>query len=177
MTDLGDSLYMIDAGMHGEPERLAWALGAAGLVGFAALCILPARAADRLPAPLARALAGVAALRATPGRLAAVLGVSFVLWGVHLLQFQLAAWAAGASASPVLLASRIPMAIFVGLLPVSFAGIGTRDAALVYLLAPEVGAPVALALGAFATLRYLVPAGLGLLVVGGLPSRDADDGA
>jgi len=151
-----------------DPEQLACGLGAGFVAGFAALCVMPLAPVVRLglPAPLFRALAGVASLRARPRRLLGVLAVSFGLWGLHLLQFQLAAWAAGATAQPAVLASRIPMAIFVGLVPVSFAGIGTRDAALLYLLSPFLDAPVALALGAFATLRYLVPAAVGLLFVG-----------
>jgi uncharacterized membrane protein YbhN (UPF0104 family) len=54
------------------------------------------------------------------------------------------------------------MAIFVGLLPVTFAGVGTRDAAMAYFLAGPAGEGPALALGAFATVRYLVPALAGL---------------
>lgn len=151
-----------------EAEQLACVLGLGIVAGFAVLCAVPlgGLAATRDFGPLSRAAAGVAALRAQPGRFVAVLVASLLLWGLHLLQFQLAAWAAGAEAAPALLASRIPMAIFVGLLPVSFAGIGTRDLALVYLLGPFLGEPVALALGAFATVRYLVPAAAGLFVVG-----------
>jgi len=157
-----------------EAEQLAVVLGLGVVTSFGLLCVVPLSGftARGEPGPLTRAAVGVAALRARPGRFAVVLLASFGLWGLHLLQFQCAAWAAGVDVSPALLASRIPMAIFVGLLPVSFAGIGPRDAALVYLLAPAVGEPVALALGAFATLRYVVPAAGGLALVSGLgPSR------
>jgi uncharacterized membrane protein YbhN (UPF0104 family) len=54
------------------------------------------------------------------------------------------------------------LAILAGLVPVTLAGIGTRDAALIYLfrdyLTPEGGA----ALGLLCTLRYLMPAIAGL---------------
>jgi hypothetical protein len=63
------------------------------------------------------------------------------------------------------------MAILVGLVPVTLAGIGTRDAALVYFLGGAVGPGPALALGLFATLRYLVPALAGLPFLGALRPR------
>lgn len=163
---------MLVAALFAPPEReaemLACALGTGVVTGFAVLCLVPLGALSVFGSgnPVARAVQGVSTLRARPGRLLGVLAASLVLWALHLLQFQLAAWAAGATADPALLASRIPMAIFVGLLPISFAGIGTRDAALLYLLAPATGEPVALALGAFATLRYLVPAAAGVFFLG-----------
>jgi uncharacterized membrane protein YbhN (UPF0104 family) len=158
-----------------EAESLAFALGVGVVSGFVVLCLVPlgGLAARIEGGPVGRAFRGIALLRGHPRRFAATLLGSLVLWGLHLLQFQCAAWAAGTTVSPAFLASRIPMAIFVGLLPVSFAGIGTRDAALVYLLGPFVGEPAALALGAFATLRYLVPAAAGALSIGGLGSSRA----
>jgi hypothetical protein len=180
--------WMVVASLWALPEReaeqLAVVLGVCVVTGFALLCAFPvsgllagADAADDAEpdegaGPLLRAARGVAALRAHPRRFGLVLLVSLGLWGLHLLQFLCAAWAAGAEVAPAWLASRIPMAIFVGLLPISFAGIGTRDAALVYLIGPVVGEPVALSLGAFATLRYLVPAAAGALSISGFgPSR------
>jgi len=160
----------------GEAEQLGFVLGLGAVAAFAVLCLVPVGGglARRESGPVAGALRGLALLRARPGRLATLLVASLALWGLHLLQFLFAAWAAGAEAAPALLASRIPMAIFVGLLPVSFAGIGTRDAAVVYLLGDALGAPVALALGAFATLRYLVPAAAGALVLDRLRASRAD---
>jgi uncharacterized membrane protein YbhN (UPF0104 family) len=157
-----------------EAEQLAFTVGLGLVSGFVVLCLVPlGDLALRMGGPVGRALRGVALLRAHPRRFVTVLAASLVLWGLHLLQFQLAAWAAGATAPPALLAGRIPMAIFVGLLPVSLAGIGTRDAALLYLLGPVVGEPVALALGAFATLRYLVPAAAGALSISGFGASRA----
>jgi len=158
-----------------EAEQLAFVLGLGLVSGFAMLCLVPlgGLAARVERGPLARALRGVALLRGHPRRFAALLLGSLALWGLHLLQFQCAAWAVGTSVAPAFLASRIPMSLFVGLVPVSFAGIGTRDAALLYLLGPLVGEPAALALGGFATLRYLVPAAAGALVLPRLGSSRA----
>jgi len=61
------------------------------------------------------------------------------------------------------------MAILIGLLPVTFAGIGTRDAAMLYFLGPITGNGVALAIGVFATLRYIVVAAAGLPFIVRLP--------
>jgi uncharacterized protein (TIRG00374 family) len=152
--------------------------GAAGLLGFLLLFVRPvasalaARAKTRRRGLLGKALrllgaAGeaVLALRGRPGRLAAVALASLLLWGLHLLQFSLAHRAAAGTAPEALLWRSVPMAIFVGLLPVTFAGIGTRDAAMAWFLAGPAGDGAALALGAFATLRYLVPAVAGVPVL------------
>lgn len=55
-----------------------------------------------------------------------------------------------------------PLAILAGLIPLTFAGIGTRDAALVFLYAAFLSAPEAAALGLLCTARYFLPALAGL---------------
>jgi glycosyltransferase 2 family protein len=101
-------------------------------------------------------------LRENRGRFAAILASAAILWVLHLAQFSLALRAASGSADTALLWSRVPMAIFIGLLPITFAGVGTRDAAMVYFLAATTGEGVAMALGVFATLRYVLVALAGL---------------
>ena len=54
-----------------------------------------------------------------------------------------------------------------GLLPLTFAGVGTRDAALVLLYQPYFSTPTAVALGILCTLRYLLPAVAGLPFIWG----------
>jgi uncharacterized membrane protein YbhN (UPF0104 family) len=49
------------------------------------------------------------------------------------------------------------------LLPLTLAGIGTRDAALILFYRPYLNAPTAAALGILCTMRYVLPA------LGGLP--------
>lgn len=95
-------------------------------------------------------------------RMALLVASALLLWTLHVLQFVWMHRAAGGAAPDALVWSRVPMALFVGLLPVTFAGIGTRDAALVYLLAAASGEGPALALGVLGTLRYVVPALAGL---------------
>lgn len=170
---------MLFASALAPPEDpLGWALffcAAAGLAAFALLLSRPvaeriARAGARGgggATARARALVGLAGrvlldLRREPRRLLAILASAVLLWVLHLVQFSLALRAAGGSASAALIWSRVPMAIFLGLLPVTFAGMGTRDAAMAYFLGGAIGTGPALALGVFATLRYVLPALAGI---------------
>jgi glycosyltransferase 2 family protein len=88
---------------------------------------------------------------------------SVFLWFLHLLQIwffilALKAW------TPFLANLALsPLAILAGLLPLTFAGVGTRDAALIAFYAPYFDAATAAALGILCTSRYLLPA------IGGLP--------
>lgn len=88
---------------------------------------------------------------------------SVFIWFLHLLQIwffilALKAW------TPFLANLALsPLAILAGLLPLTFAGVGTRDAALIAFYQPYFDAPTAAALGLLCTSRYLLPA------IGGLP--------
>lgn len=90
-------------------------------------------------------------------------GTSVFIWFLHLLQIwffilALKAW------TPFLANLALsPLAILAGLLPLTFAGVGTRDAALIAFYQPYFNAPTAAALGLLCTSRYLLPA------IGGLP--------
>ena len=53
--------------------------------------------------------------------------------------------------------------VLIGLLPLSFAGIGTRDASIVFFLAPVIGNTKPLIFGILLTTRYLIPALFGLI--------------
>lgn len=88
---------------------------------------------------------------------------SIVLWFLHLLQIwffilALKAW------TPLLANLALaPLAILAGLLPLTFAGVGTRDAALIAFYQPYFNSSTAAALGVLCTSRYLLPA------IGGMP--------
>jgi uncharacterized membrane protein YbhN (UPF0104 family) len=100
---------------------------------------------------------------ASKGRLVIVTGTSLFIWFLHLLQIWMFILALNASAPFIANLALSPLAILAGLLPLTFAGVGTRDAALVLLYAPYFSAPTAAALGILCTARYLLPA------CGGLP--------
>jgi hypothetical protein len=96
---------------------------------------------------------------------------SLVLWTLHLLQIDCFLKAAGVFVPWTVASARIPAAIFAGLLPISFCGIGTRDSALVWLFSDLASTPAMAAVGALTALRYLVPGAAGIPFVSGLLSR------
>jgi uncharacterized protein (TIRG00374 family) len=96
------------------------------------------------------------------GRVAVIATISVMNWFLHLVQIWLLAVALNATVPFLADLALAPLAILAGLLPLTFAGIGTRDAALIYFFAPYMAAPVAAALGVLCTLRYVLPALAGL---------------
>lgn len=100
-------------------------------------------------------------------QLALVATTSLFIWFLHLLQIWLFILALRASTPFLANLALSPLAILAGLLPLTFAGVGTRDAALVILYAPYFSAPVAAALGLLCTARYVLPA------LGGAPFAPA----
>lgn len=99
-------------------------------------------------------------------RALAILGGSLLIWVGHLLQIWLFARAIAPAIPFPETATFGTLAILAGLLPFTFAGVGTRDAALVLLFAPWLSGGEAALLGLFATLRYVLPAVAGLPFVG-----------
>lgn len=96
-------------------------------------------------------------------RAAKVALTSIFIWFLHLLQIWLFILALRAWCPFLANLALSPLAILAGLLPLTFAGVGTRDAALVLFYAPYFAAPTAAALGLLCTARYVLPA------LGGLP--------
>jgi hypothetical protein len=99
---------------------------------------------------------------ADKNRAARVVCCSLAIWFVHLTQIWVFVLALDAWLPFDTNLGLAPLAILAGLLPFTFAGIGTRDAALIFLYQPFVVAPTAAALGLLCTLRYVVPALAGL---------------
>ena len=128
--------------------------------------LLPARWAERLQGFAASWRETLALFWAEPARALALIGLSLALWLLHLVQIWLFVLALGGAVPFVAHLGLTPLAIFVGLLPLTFAGVGTRDAALILFLAPWLDAPTAAALGLLCTLRYLLPALAGLPFLG-----------
>jgi len=127
-----------------------WAI--AGVAGaILALCVgvflaanlslpLPSRWRDSRWAARMAALAKAArALARKPTSLLAVVGGSVLNWCMNLGVATLCFQALGVAINPVLVAGTLPIAIFVGLLPVTLSGMGTRDSAIVWLFAHVAG--------------------------------------
>ncbi len=103
---------------------------------------------------------------------------SLGLWLMHLFQIWIFILALNAQVPLVISFSLSALAIFAGLLPLSFAGIGTRDAALIYFYAAYFGPATGAALGILCTMRYIMPALAGWPFFGGYmqktPGADTD---
>jgi uncharacterized protein (TIRG00374 family) len=87
---------------------------------------------------------------------------SVFIWFLHLLQIWFFILALNAWTPFIRNLALSPLAILAGLLPLTFAGVGTRDAALIWLYQPYFNAATAAALGVLCTSRYLIPAIAGL---------------
>ena len=129
---------------------LLWGAGAAGAGGVAfSVALIAILAAASWPR-----------CRASRGYWLA--SYSLVLWSLHLLQIDCFLKAAGVFVPWAVASARVPAAIFAGLLPISFCGIGTRDSALVWLFSDLAPVPAMAAVGALTALRYLVPGAAGI---------------
>ena len=91
-----------------------------------------------------------------------IAATSLFIWFLHLLQIWLFIISLRAHAPFLTSLMLSPLAILAGLLPFTFAGIGTRDAALITLYLPYFDKPTGAALGILCTMRYIIPALLGL---------------
>jgi len=92
--------------------------------------------------------------------------ISMGLWFLHLVQIWLFILALNAWTPFLTNLALSPLAILAGLLPLTFAGVGTRDAALILFYQPYFNAQTAAALGILCTSRYLIPAIAGLPFLG-----------
>jgi uncharacterized protein (TIRG00374 family) len=97
-------------------------------------------------------------------RLTAILMLTAARWFAAILLTKLLFHGVGATVTLGFTTAALPIAIFIGLLPVTFGGMGTRDTAMVILFATFATAPQALAVGLLFSLF-----GHWLLAVLGLP--------
>jgi len=101
-------------------------------------------------------------LQGAQGRRGTIIGLSLLIWLLHLAQIYVFFLSLNAPVPLGAFGAFLPLAIFVGLLPFSIAGIGTRDAAVILLFSPYHAAGVLAGVGFFLSLRYIVPAACGL---------------
>lgn len=88
-----------------------------------------------------------------------------LLWLLHFAQLHLFLLCCGVDVSWAITMQRVPLAIFAGLVPAAFCGIGTRDAALIYLFADSADASRLAVVGLLTALRYLVPGAVGIPIL------------
>ena len=104
-------------------------------------------------------------LRLLQGRRRWILLVSLVLWLAHLVQIWLFTVTLGAPVPFAACLSLAAVALFAGQLPFTVAGLGTRDVAVVVLMAPYMTAETAAALAMLVSTRNLLPPLIGLPVM------------
>ena len=170
--------------LYPQKDALFWAMTAAVVAGFAGLALLLgstafARVCFGLGERFApgKMKAKIAALHDSwiemhgyfwqdKAKLARIAMNSLFIWFLHLVQIWMFTVAIRTDVPFAANLALSPLAILAGLLPLTFAGVGTRDAALVYFYAPYMGAASGAALGVLCTLRYVLPALLGLPFLG-----------
>ena len=94
-----------------------------------------------------------------------IISGSIFLWLMHLCQIWFFVFALKSEIPFIDNIAMASLSIFVGLLPFTVAGIGTRDAAIIFFYQPYIGAPASAALGLMCTLRYFLPALIGLPLI------------
>jgi glycosyltransferase 2 family protein len=87
---------------------------------------------------------------------------SILIWFLHLLQIWFFILALNLWVPFKYNIAFASLSILVGLLPISIAGIGTRDAAIIFFYKPFIDPASGAALGILFTTRYLMPAIIGL---------------
>ena len=95
-----------------------------------------------------------------------ITSTSIFIWFLHLLQIWLFILALKAVVPFFVSLALSPLSILAGLLPLTFAGIGTRDAAIIYFYQDYFSEATGAALGLLCTSRYFIPALIGLPFLG-----------
>jgi uncharacterized protein (TIRG00374 family) len=95
-------------------------------------------------------------------RLTGIVLLSGALWFLHLVQIYLFFRTLHSDVAARLVCAYVPLSLSIGLLPFTLGGMGTRDAALIYLFAAYEGAPVMAGIGLLCSLRYWLDTLLGL---------------
>jgi uncharacterized membrane protein YbhN (UPF0104 family) len=152
----------------GLPATFWWLLGAVGAVSgvlisserVAAVC--PFVAARLFPHRRLRGLRDLAdgwpdLLRALKGRRRQIVLFSLMLWLAHLFQIWMFTVALSMPVPFAVCASLSAIVLMAGQLPLTFAGLGTRDLALVVLLSGYMAPELAAAMGVLIVTRNLLP--------------------
>jgi uncharacterized protein (TIRG00374 family) len=105
-------------------------------------------------------------LRRNPQRSLFIALQSLLLWFLHLMQIGGFTWALGARIPLLSQMAFASLSILAGLLPFTFAGVGTRDAAAIALYAGYLSPQSGAVLGLLMTSRYLMPGLAGIPFLG-----------
>jgi uncharacterized protein (TIRG00374 family) len=170
--------------LYPQKDALFWAMTAAVVCGFLGLALLLGSthfarfcfglgerfAPGKMKAKIAKLHASWIEMHGyfwqDKAQLARIAANSLFIWFLHLVQIWMFTLAINTHVPFLANLALSPLAILAGLLPLTFAGVGTRDAALIFFYAPYMSQPAGAALGVLCTLRYVLPALLGLPFIG-----------
>lgn len=156
------AIVLVGTGIAAALSMLSMPAFAGRMIGFASR-LAPEGLAIRLETFVASWQETLARFWADRCRASGLVLLSIFIWFLHLVQIWLFIMALKVSAPFLAILALASLSIFVGLLPFTLAGIGTRDAALIFFFQPYFAPATAAALGLLCTLRYVIPA------LGGLP--------
>jgi hypothetical protein len=104
----------------------------------------------------------ISLLQSRGARRGMICALSALIWGFHLAQIYLFFLSMNAAPLPFFqFATLVPLAIIIGLLPLTVAGFGTRDGALIAFF-PQFPASMMLGVALYVNLRYILPAIAGI---------------
>ena len=144
-----------------EPMVIGASIGLGVLAASAASIVLPQLGLglkEKFRGKMAEVMFGWAELTRSwverPGRLMTIVSLSVTLWGLHMLQIYLFFPVLRQSMDVSIALAYIPLSLLAGLLPITLAGMGTRDAALILLFSPWADASTMAGVGLLCTMRY-----------------------
>jgi hypothetical protein len=94
--------------------------------------------------------------------LSAIVALSLAIWVLHFLQVYCFFLALRLPTPFFVAMALVPLAIFAGLVPFTIGGLGTRDAAFVFLFRPWHSGAAMAGIGLLSHLRYIIPGLVGL---------------
>ena len=94
-------------------------------------------------------------------KLISIIILSAILWTIHMIQGYLIFWTIGANVGFIISIALIPIGILAGMIPITIAGMGTRDTAFVLLFAKFLPRPDIILFGIIFSFRYIIPALIG----------------
>ncbi|MBI4971387.1 MAG: flippase-like domain-containing protein [Candidatus Omnitrophica bacterium] len=105
------------------------------------------------------------AIRENNLQIISIVALSILLWFLHMTQVYFFFHTVGALPNLMTVFHWAPMAILVGLIPVTISGIGIRDGSFMFLFRSYGSQAVLFAASVLITLRYIIPGVLGLFFI------------
>ena len=82
-----------------------------------------------------------------PKKILPILFYSIILWSIIMLEIKILFLALGTNLPIIYIFAAFPLSIFIGLIPITLAGMGTRDSAIIYFFAHLASPSICLVIG------------------------------